>query len=204
MRVLYVEDNDTNQALVGRVMRARHHAVLFREDAEEALAVLAEDPTIDLILMDVELAGTMSGMDAVKILRERGDTRPVVAVTAYAMMGDRERALEAGCDQYLPKPIVVPDLLALLDHYAAPSGAVAPLPDKLSEAAPDAPAAAAPTVLPAPPDSPPPAPAESPAAPAQMTPSPPAISEVKRGTNGAKPPEPLEKPLAEAPGAHPS
>ena len=119
MHILYVEDNETNQALVGRVVRARQYLVTFREEGEAALKVLEQDATIGLILLDVELAGAMTGLDFVQALRARGDRRPVVAVTAYAMMGDRERILEAGCDGYLPKPLVVPDLLALLDHYEA-------------------------------------------------------------------------------------
>lgn len=119
MRILYVEDNEINQALVERVIRAKQHTVLFREDGEGALALLAEDPAIDLILLDIELAGAISGMDVIKEMRSRGDARPVVAVTAYAMMGDRERFLEAGCDQYLPKPLNIVDLLALLDEYDA-------------------------------------------------------------------------------------
>lgn len=117
MRVLYVEDNEVNQALVARVMRARQNQVLFREEGEGALEILAADPDIDLILLDIELAGSMSGLDVIRSLRTRNDKRPVVAITAYAMMGDRERILEAGCDQYLPKPIVIPDLLNVLDHY---------------------------------------------------------------------------------------
>ncbi|NDJ77143.1 MAG: response regulator, partial [Chloroflexi bacterium] len=156
MRVLYVEDNETNQALVERVMRARQHDVIFREEGEHALELLATDTSIDLVLLDIELAGAISGMEVIKVLRGRGDKRPVVAVTAYAMMGDRERILDAGCDQYLPKPLVVPDLLTLLDHYeaevatrAAAPAATSPAPTAAPEAAPAAPstepAAAAPT-----------------------------------------------------------
>lgn len=117
MRVLYVEDNEVNQALVARVMRAKQCQVLFREEGEGALEILANDPDIDLVLLDIELAGAMSGLDVIRTLRARNDRRPVVAITAYAMMGDRERILEAGCDQYLPKPLVIPDLLDLLDEY---------------------------------------------------------------------------------------
>ena len=125
MRILYVEDNETNQALVGRVMRARQHEVVFCEEGEDALEILANDPKINLILLDIELAGTFTGIEVIEALRARNDTRPVVAVTAYAMMGDRERILAAGCDQYLPKPLVVPDLLSLLDEYED-TGTVAP------------------------------------------------------------------------------
>ena len=117
MRILYVEDNEVNRALVERVMRARQCSVVFQDEGEGALEALATDPTIDLILLDIELAGTMTGLDVIESLRARDDHRPVVAVTAYAMMGDRERILEAGCDQYLPKPLVVTDLLNMIDRY---------------------------------------------------------------------------------------
>ncbi|MBN1678985.1 MAG: response regulator [Anaerolineae bacterium] len=137
MKILYAEDNETNQALVERVARARNHTILFRDEGEGALEILAQDPDIDLVLLDIELAGSLSGLDVVKTLRGRGDSRPIVAVTAYAMMGDRERMLSAGCDQYLPKPLVISDLLALIDEYdvraiqaaaqpAAPVAAAAP------------------------------------------------------------------------------
>jgi two-component system cell cycle response regulator DivK len=119
MRILYVEDNEVNRALVERVMRARKCSVVFQDEGEGALEALAQDPTIDLILLDIELAGSMTGLDVIQTLRARNDHRPVVAVTAYAMMGDRERILEAGCDQYLPKPLVVTDLLNMIDHYEA-------------------------------------------------------------------------------------
>jgi CheY-like chemotaxis protein len=119
MRILYVEDNEVNRALVERVVRARQCEMVFRDEGEGALEVLAADPTLDLILLDIELAGVISGLEVIQTLRERHDMRPVVAITAYAMTGDRERILAAGCDQYLPKPLAIADLLNLLDHYQA-------------------------------------------------------------------------------------
>jgi two-component system cell cycle response regulator DivK len=142
MRILYVEDNEVNRALVERVMRARQCSVVFQDEGEGALEALAKDPTIDLILLDIELAGTMTGLDVITTLRARNDLRPVVAVTAYAMMGDRERILEAGCDQYLPKPLVVTDLLNVIDHYQEQLAAKASLkPAQTAAPTPAAPAA---------------------------------------------------------------
>ncbi|MBN1202873.1 MAG: response regulator [Anaerolineae bacterium] len=181
MRILYVEDNLTNQALVERVVRIKQHTVLFEEEGEDALELLAQDPDIDLVLLDIELAGTFSGIEVVKTLRERDDKRPIVAVTAYAMMGDRERILEAGCDQYLPKPLVISDLLAVMDHYeaalapapAAEAGAaVIPTPDKALVPTAEAGEPAAPTPEEAPAEVKAPAPAEpAPAAEAQEAPA---------------------------------
>ncbi|NLX11775.1 MAG: response regulator [Chloroflexi bacterium] len=187
MHILYVEDNETNQALVGRVVRARQHLVTFREEGEAALKVLEEDATIGLILLDVELAGTMTGLDCVRALRARGDRRPVVAVTAYAMMGDRERILEAGCDGYLPKPLVVPDLLALLDHYEAElSKASTPAPQPATAPTPAAPQSAA-ASTPAAPQS---AAASTPAAP--QPPNPPGSAPQTVPPSTVEPPKPVE------------
>ncbi|MBN2306206.1 MAG: response regulator [Anaerolineae bacterium] len=162
MRILYVEDNEVNQALVGRVARAKQCEVLFVEEGETALDMLAQDDKISLVLLDIELAGAFSGLDVIKTLRQRQDPRPVVAVTAYAMMGDRERILNAGCDQYLPKPLVITDLLALIEQYehradmapaatvkSAPSVPAAPVAEGEAHPAPAAPAVDAVNAAPA-------------------------------------------------------
>jgi CheY-like chemotaxis protein len=179
MRILYVEDNEVNRALVERVVRARKFSVVFHDEGEEALKTLENDATIDVILLDIELAGTISGLDVIRTLRARNDKRPVVAVTAYAMMGDRERILEAGCDQYLPKPLVITELLAVLDHYSAELAAKAAEPVAAAQPASAAePAVAAPVAVTAPVAAAPvaaaqPAPAAEPAA-GTATPPPPA------------------------------
>ncbi len=168
MRILYVEDNEVNRALVERIMRARSSEVVFCDEGEKALEILKNDPAIDLVLLDIELAGTISGLDVIRTLRARNDRRPVVAITAYAMMGDRERILEAGCDQYLPKPLVVTDLLVMIDHYekkpANTSTTPAPSAEKTAAIPPAPPQTAPPTT--------PTMPAEKPADPA-VPPTPP-------------------------------
>ncbi len=178
MRILYVEDNEVNRALVERVVRARKFSVVFHDEGEDALKTLENDPTIDLILLDIELAGTISGLDVIRTLRARNDKRPVVAVTAYAMMGDRERILEAGCDQYLPKPLVITDLLAMLDHYSAELATKAAEPGVPAPVTTAVPAATVPaavpaaTTAPAPVSAPAAAPAPAPAATAAPVPTP--------------------------------
>jgi CheY-like chemotaxis protein len=118
MRIAYVEDNPTNQALVERVARMTHHRIIPFSEGEIALEALQQEQ-FDLILMDVELAGKVNGLDVVRMLRGQGVSTPIIAVTAYAMMGDRERCLAAGCNDYLPKPIPIKDLLAMLERYEA-------------------------------------------------------------------------------------
>ncbi|MCB9436382.1 MAG: response regulator [Anaerolineales bacterium] len=116
MRIMYVEDNQVNLALVERIARMGGHQIVSFPNGEDALKALETDPC-ELILMDIELEGQLDGVEVVKILRERGDKRPVIAVTAYAMVGDMERILEAGCNEYLPKPIPIAQFITLLAKY---------------------------------------------------------------------------------------
>jgi DNA-binding response OmpR family regulator len=67
--------------------------------------------------MDIQLSGELSGLDVVRKLRDQGYKTPIIAVTAYAMAGDRERFLEAGCNDYMAKPLPVPQLVNLIQHY---------------------------------------------------------------------------------------
>ncbi|MBE0618245.1 MAG: response regulator [Proteobacteria bacterium] len=105
--VLVVEDNDDNRALVVKVLSRRGYRVLEAVSGEQAVEMAVRERP-DLVLMDLNLEG-MSGFDATRRLKGDPELRgvPVVALTAYAMVGDRERALEAGCDGYLSKPVDV-------------------------------------------------------------------------------------------------
>lgn len=116
MRIMYVEDNMANLALIERVARMGGHQVVSYPSGEQALNALETD-SCQLILMDIELEGDIDGVEVVKRLRARGDTRPVIAVTAYAMVGDMERILAAGCNEYLPKPVPIAQFLRLLAKY---------------------------------------------------------------------------------------
>ncbi len=121
-RILVVEDNRDNRELVVKVLARKGYEVAEAETAEEALALAAADPP-DLILMDLNLAG-MSGFEATRRLKADPRLRrvPVVAVTAYAMVGDRERALEAGCDGYIPKPVDVRRLPEQVSRFLEKKG----------------------------------------------------------------------------------
>jgi CheY-like chemotaxis protein len=118
MRIAYVEDNITNLNLVQRVAMMNAHTIVNYTEGEEALRELSYQK-FDLILMDVELAGEMNGLMVTSTLRARGLTTPIIAVTAYAMMGDREKCLEAGCNDYLPKPLPIHEFLVMLAKYDA-------------------------------------------------------------------------------------
>lgn len=117
--ILVVDDNPTNLVLVKYILAARGWNVATATSAEEALAAI-ERSRPRLILMDLQMPG-VSGFDLTRQLKGDATTRdiPIIAVTAYAMQGDEERAREAGCDDYLTKPIdkdrlraVVADVLA--------------------------------------------------------------------------------------------
>lgn len=131
LTVLLAEDNLVNQKLASRLLEKRNHTVTIVSNGKEALAAL-ERNRYDLVLMDVQMP-EMDGLEATTILREReqatGNHQPVVAMTALAMSGDRERCITAGMDGYLSKPIRPQELDQILDSYLAltngPAAAIA-------------------------------------------------------------------------------
>ena len=109
-RILYVEDNFENRLFVRRVLEAMGFEMIEAHDGPEGID-MAQDEMPDLILMDVGLPG-MDGLETTAKMREIDAIKqiPIIALTANAMKGDRERCLDAGCDGYLQKPIGVNDL----------------------------------------------------------------------------------------------
>lgn len=147
MKIMYVEDNQANISLLQRIARMGGHQVINYTNGEHALTNFEQDRP-DLVLMDLQLEGRVSGLEVVKQLRERGFKTPIVAVTAYAMVGDRERCIDAGCDSYLSKPLPVAELVELVQNYEQKleqSGAVTEVvkPAKAEPPAPPAPNAEA-------------------------------------------------------------
>ncbi len=115
--ILVVDDNPTNLKLVSFLLTANGHAVRTAGNADEALAAVHQC-TPELILMDVQLPG-MDGLALTRQLKADPATRGcfIVAFTAYAMKGDEERAIAAGCDAYLTKPIDTRSLPARIGEY---------------------------------------------------------------------------------------
>jgi CheY-like chemotaxis protein len=118
MRILYVEDNPANVFLVKRVAKMGQHEIINFIDGGEAIRKY-NDVNPDLVLMDIQLVGETSGLEVVKQLRAKGVTTPIIAVTAYAMVGDKERCIEAGCNDYLAKPLPIPRLIEIFQEYEA-------------------------------------------------------------------------------------
>lgn len=113
-RILVVEDNNDNMTLITDVLSSLDYEVISAKDGEEGLQVAkAEKP--DLILMDLSLP-RMDGWTATRQLKADSELAhiPVIALTAHAMIGDRERALAAGCDDYISKPINIRELAGKL------------------------------------------------------------------------------------------
>ena len=117
--ILIVEDNEKNRKLVRDVLQFKGYRTIEAETAEIGLT-LARESRPALILMDIQLPG-MSGIDALGHLRADGETRhiPVIAVTASAMMHDRQKILAAGFDAYQSKPIEVKAFLTLVAEILA-------------------------------------------------------------------------------------
>ena len=118
-RVLIVDDNPTNLKLVAYLMKANGYTVDTALDAETALdSIRVNHP--DVILMDIQLPG-IDGLELTRRLKADPKTRDIVivAVTAYAMKGDQAKALAAGCDDYITKPIDTRKLPETIAHHLA-------------------------------------------------------------------------------------
>jgi PAS domain S-box-containing protein len=120
LSILLAEDNAVNRLLAVRLLEKRGHTVTVAGNGKEALAAL-EKQSFDLVLMDVQMP-EMDGFEATAAIREKekhsGSHLPVIAMTAHAMVGDRERCLAAGMDDYITKPIRIDELTSLLVRYS--------------------------------------------------------------------------------------
>jgi two-component system, sensor histidine kinase and response regulator len=123
LRVLVAEDQRSNRTLVSRILEKRGHTALCVANGKEALAAIESQP-FDAVLMDVQMP-VMDGFAATRAIRRRqkrsGAHLPVIAMTAHAMKGDRERCLKAGMDAYVGKPIRADELLHTLEQSVAPA-----------------------------------------------------------------------------------
>jgi CheY-like chemotaxis protein len=122
-KILYVEDNDDNIFMLTRRLSRYGFEVIVAKNGEEGLAkVRSEDPAV--ILMDLDLP-VLDGWEATRRLKASDETRhiPVIAVSAYAMISDRKRAFDAGCDDFFSKPVDLKVLLERIESFL-PEGKV--------------------------------------------------------------------------------
>jgi len=121
-RILLVEDNEMNRDMLSRRLARKGYDVAMAVDGRQGVE-MAQTGDYDLVLMDMSLP-EIDGWEATRLLRQADATMnlPIIALTAHAMAGDREKAMEAGCDDYDTKPIELPRLLgkieALLERNA--------------------------------------------------------------------------------------
>ena len=116
-RILIVEDNRDNRELVVKILKAKGYKIIEAVDGEEALQKLTEEKP-DLILMDISIP-KIDGLKVTRRIKAQEELSDIiiVALTAHAMKGDREKALEAGCEGYIPKPINVRELAEQVRHF---------------------------------------------------------------------------------------
>lgn len=118
--VLLAEDNLVNRKLMVKVLEKRGYTVRVAANGQEALTLLSQDD-FDLILMDIQMPH-MDGLEATRLIRkqeeETGDHIPIVALTAHAMRGDREKCLRAGMDAYISKPVKTEDLYRTIENLS--------------------------------------------------------------------------------------
>ncbi len=112
--ILIVEDDETSFLLLQAYLAPRNYKLLYATNGKEAIDLFKDNPEIDLILMDLKMP-VLDGYLATKQIREFDSKIPIIAQTAYALSGDSEKALQAGCDDYVTKPISRNDLLSKID-----------------------------------------------------------------------------------------
>jgi len=121
-RILLVEDNEMNRDMLSRRLERKGYETVIAVDGEEGIAKTESDKP-DLILMDMSLP-VLDGWEATRKLKANPATQsiPIIGLSAHAMSGDREKAIEAGCDDYDTKPVELPRLLEKIESLIKPSG----------------------------------------------------------------------------------
>ena len=118
-KILLVEDNEMNRDMLTKRLMRKGYEIIIAVDGAEGVAS-GENQLPDIILMDMSLP-VIDGWSAAKQLKNKDQTReiPIIALTAHAMVGDREKAIEAGCDDFETKPIDFPRLIEKIESWLA-------------------------------------------------------------------------------------
>jgi len=116
LKILIAEDDETSSKLISIYVRKFCHEIIHAKNGAEAVDLSRENPDIDLILMDI-LMPIMDGNEAVRQIREFNPTVIIIAQTAYALSGDKEKTIDSGCNDFISKPIIKRDLMNLIHKY---------------------------------------------------------------------------------------
>lgn len=114
-KILVVEDNPLNMELVIEILTSKGFTIHKAVDGEEAIRKTGKE-VYDLVLMDIELPG-QDGVEVTKIIKSKYKNIPVIALTSYAMKGDKERFISAGFDDYIAKPLDILEFIKKIDKY---------------------------------------------------------------------------------------
>lgn len=114
--ILVVDDTPTNYQLIKTALRNTGVITILAKNGLEAVAECKKDQQIDLVLMDIRMP-IMDGYEATRKIRRIKPDLPIIAQTSYAMQGDHEQSIEAGCNDYISKPICLEDLKAMIAYY---------------------------------------------------------------------------------------
>jgi len=116
LKILIAEDDQDSDFLITSVLKKNNHEILHTETGVEAIEMCRKNPDLDLILMDIRMPG-MSGYEATRQIRGFNKKVIIIAQTAYGLSGDRQKSIDAGCNDYLSKPIVKDELLRLIQKH---------------------------------------------------------------------------------------
>jgi len=114
--ILVAEDVSTNFLLVKKSLKKTEVNLIWAKNGQEAVDEFTNNKKIDLVLMDIRMP-IMNGLEATRQIKEMNPTMPIIAQTAYAMDGDREKSLDAGCDAYISKPINLKEFISLIAKF---------------------------------------------------------------------------------------
>ena len=116
LKILIAEDDETSEMLLVKVIDSISHEVLHSTTGIEAVEICRKNPDIDLVLLDIRMPG-MNGYEAARLIRQFNQEVVIIAQTAYGLSGDKEKAMTAGCNDYLSKPIDKDELILLIQKH---------------------------------------------------------------------------------------
>jgi CheY-like chemotaxis protein len=115
--ILVAEDDESNYQYMEAVIKMCGCDILYAMDGVQAVKLCRENPGITFVLMDIRMP-KLNGLEATKQIREFRPSLPIIALTAYALTGDKDRMLAGGCDAYMPKPVLPEMLRKLIRRYS--------------------------------------------------------------------------------------